>query len=172
MRKYTIIASVTLLFMCFSVYQFILAEGQPNSKEDMMIKKAIVGTWQLVSRELPDGTVLNTPQISGLMIYTGKYACTNTIDIVGAEKKLHAYSMSMTYEISGSKMRGKVLLNAGVTQGSEGKYDTQPTDFEVEMLVEGSKISFKPFPWSEQVIEGDTWTQTSKNFKDTWKKVE
>ena len=169
MKKLTLVA-VTLVLTCLFFHQFILAEDQ-SDKEDMMIREAFAGTWLLESRELPDGTILKPPQIAGMMIFSKGYACATAIDSIDG-KTLHAYSVAMTYGISDSTLRGKWILNSDITQGSEGKYDTQPTEYEVKLSVEDGKISFKPFAWSEMTIEGDTWTQTANRFKDTYKKVE
>ncbi|MEK9149939.1 MAG: nuclear transport factor 2 family protein, partial [Candidatus Desantisbacteria bacterium] len=147
----------------------------PAKTEENMIRKAFIGTWQLVSRELPNGTILKPPQIAGMIIDTGKYNCISVIDSLDG-KKLHLYSNAGIYEFSGSTIRGTDLLLADILQGSDGKYDTQSKKYEQKISVDGGKISFKldySEMISEMIIDGDTWTHTASGvFKDTWKKVE
>jgi len=60
---------------------------------------SIEGTYQLVSRKLPDGTVLKPPDIMGLFTYTKTHRNFNIV-IKDAMGKFYSYSLVSTYKLT------------------------------------------------------------------------
>src|SRR5712691_11083075 len=60
---------------------------------------SIEGTYQLISRKLPDGTVLKPPDIMGLLTYTKTHRNFNIV-IKDATGKFYSYSLVSTYTLT------------------------------------------------------------------------
>ena len=60
---------------------------------------SIEGTYQLVSRTLPNGTVLKPPNIMGLFTYTKTHRNFNIV-IKDAMGKFYSYSLVSTYTLT------------------------------------------------------------------------
>lgn len=107
----------------------------------------LVGTYRLVRRELPDGTVLEPPAIAGFMTYTGKY------------RNFHLYQPGTTAGSPGS-------VSMVATYSTAGEEYSETTLYEASSnLPEGSGIAYK--------IPGGTFTtpisRSAQNlqFRDT-----
>jgi hypothetical protein len=135
---------------------------------------SIEGTYQLVSRKLPDGTVLKPPAIMGLLTYTKTHRNFNIV-IKDATGKFYSYSLVSTYTLTPteySETRLFSILNDQVG-GKDIVYDLSGKTQSVPVKMEGGRIEFKPpFDPPALVFEGNRMTATlDGGFVDVWEKV-
>jgi hypothetical protein len=146
----------------------------------------IAGTYKLVSRTLPDGTMQFPPDIIGLMTYTKDH---RTVNILWKEPdgKIYALALGSTYTLTPSEYRETLLFvieNDQIT-GAGTNYDLMPRTRTAAVTVDGGRIQFKlPFDPPTVVFEGNTITATaqsgifappvpaSEGRVDVWEKVE
>src|SRR3989442_4326667 len=94
---------------------------------------SIEGTYQLVSRTLPAGTVLKPPDIMGLLTYTKTHRNFNIV-IKDATGKFYSYSLVSTYTLTPteySETRLFSILNdqdggKDIVYDLSGKTQTEP----------------------------------------------
>jgi hypothetical protein len=135
---------------------------------------SIEGTYQLVSRTLPTGTVLKPPAIMGLFTYTKTHRNFNIV-IKDATGKFYSYSLVSTYKLTPteySETRLFSILNDQVG-GKDIVYDLAGKTQSVPVKMEGGRIEFKPpFDPPALVFEGNKMTATlDGGFVDVWEKV-
>ena len=135
---------------------------------------SIEGTYQLVSRTLPNGTVLKPPDIMGLFTYTKTHRNFNIV-IKDATGKFYSYSLVSTYKLTPteySETRLFSILNDQVG-GKDIVYDFSGKTQSVPVKMEGGRIEFKPpFDPPALVFEGNRMTATLEGgFVDVWEKV-
>jgi hypothetical protein len=135
---------------------------------------SIEGTYQLVSRKLPDGTVLKPPDIMGLFTYTKTHRNFNIV-IKDATGKFYSYSLVSTYTLTPtaySETRLFSILNDQVG-GKDIVYDLSGKTQSVPVKMAGGRIEFKPpFDPPALVFEGNRMTATLEGgFVDVWEKV-
>jgi len=129
---------------------------------------SIEGTYQLVSRKLPDGTVLKPPDIMGLFTYTKTHRNFNLV-IKDATDKFYSYSLASTYTLTPtaySETRLFSILN-DQSGGKDIVYDLSGKPQSVPVKMEGGRIEFKPpFDPPALVFEGNKITATLEG--DLW----
>ena len=135
---------------------------------------SIEGTYQLVSRTLPNGTVLKPPDIMGLLTYTKSHRNFNIV-IKDATGKFYSYSLVSTYTLTPteySETRLFSILNDQVG-GKDIVYDLSGKTQSVPVKMAGGRIEFKPpFDPPVLVFEGSKMTATlDGGFVDVWEKV-
>ena len=135
---------------------------------------SIEGTYQLISRKLPDGTVLKPPDIMGLLTYTKTHRNFNIV-IKDATGKFYSYSLVSTYTLTPteySETRLFSILNDQVG-GKDIVYDLSGKTQSVPVKMEGGRIEFKPpFDPPVLVFEGSKMTATlDGGFVDVWETV-
>src|SRR5712691_453657 len=132
---------------------------------------SIEGTYQLLSRQLPDGTMLRPPEIMGLFTYTKSHRNFNIVrkDATG---KFSSTSRVSTYKLTATEYSETVLFSIVNDQigGKEIVYDLSSQTRSVPVTVEGGRIQFKsPFTPPTLVFEGNKWTATAEGgFVDVW----
>jgi hypothetical protein len=159
--------------------------GEPP-KPQASSAPTIEGTYKLVSRTLPDGTMQFPPDIMGLMTYTKDH---RTVNIMWKEPdgKLYALALGSTYTFTPREYRETLLFvieNDQIT-GTGTNYDLMGGTRTASVTVDGGRIQFKlPFDPPTVVFEGDTITATAQSgiFAppvpapegriDVWEKVE
>src|SRR5919197_2267308 len=123
---------------------------------------SIEGTYQLVSRTLPNGTVLKPPDIMGLFTYTKSHRNFNIV-IKDATGKFYSYSLVSTYKLTAteySETRLFSILNDQVG-GKDIVYDLSGKTQSVPIKMAGGRIEFKPpFDPPVLVFEGNKMTAT------------
>jgi hypothetical protein len=135
---------------------------------------SIEGTYQLVSRKLPDGTVLKPPDIMGLFTYTKSHRNFNVVwkDATG---KFASYSVVSTYKLTPTEYSETLLFSIRTDQigGKDIVYDLAGKTQSVPVKMEGGHIQFKPpFDRPALVFEGNKITATLEGeFVDVWEKV-
>jgi len=136
---------------------------------------SIEGTYQLVSRKLPDGTVQSPPTIMGALTYTKTHRNFNVI-WKDAQGKFFSYSLVSTYKLTPTEYSETILfsiLNDQIS-GKEIVYNLSRPTQSVPVKVDGKRIQFKlPFDPPSVVFEGDKMTATAEGqFVDVWEKVQ
>ena len=135
---------------------------------------SIEGTYQLVSRTLPDGTVLKPPDIMGLFTYTKTHRNFNVLwkDATG---KFASFSVVSTYKLTPTEYSETLLFSIRTDQigGKDIVYDLAGKTQSVPVKMEGGHLQFKPpFDRPALVFEGNKITATLEGeFVDVWEKV-
>ena len=140
---------------------------------------SIEGTYELVSRDLPDGSKQMPPNIAGMQTYTKDYRNFNVF-WKAADGKSVSLSYVAKYRLTPKEYQetpiywmSNNLGNAGVSyQAPAEKSQTKP------VIMKGQRIEFQ-IPGEPPVIvfEGNDMTATAKDaggkllFVDHWKKV-
>jgi hypothetical protein len=135
---------------------------------------SIEGTYKLISRKLPDGTMLSPPNIMGLLTYTKSHRNFNIV-IKDATGKFYSYSLVSTYTLTAteySETRLFSILNDQIG-GKDIVYDLSGKTQSVPVKMEGGRLQFKPpFDPPSLVFERNKITATLEGgFIDEWEKV-
>jgi hypothetical protein len=134
---------------------------------------SIEGTYRLVSRKTPDGTMLRPPDIMGLFTYTKTHRNFN-IAQKDAAGKFRSFSLVSTYTLTATEYTETLLYSIRTEQigGKEPIYDVSGQTGRAPVTVEGGRIQFKsPFDPPSFVFEGNTLTATLDGRVDVWEKV-
>ena len=135
---------------------------------------SIEGTYHLVSRTLPNGTVLKPPAIMGLFTYTKTHRNFNIV-IKDATGKFYSYSLVSTYTLTPTEYSETRLFSILNDQpgGKDIVYDLSEKTQSAPVKMAGGRIEFKPpFDPPVLVFEGNKMTATlEKEFVDVWEKV-
>ncbi len=144
----------------------VAADSSPSSLE---------GTYELVSRDLPDGTKQFPPEVVGLITYSKEYRNTN-VYWKDAEGKHSSVSSVASYKFTDkeySEMSIFYLVNdeAG---GKKLRYDLSVESGTSPVTRKNGRIEFTLPLWDEPtlVFEGNKITATKEGaFVDHWKRV-
>jgi hypothetical protein len=132
---------------------------------------SIEGAYQLISRKLPDGTVLKPPDIMGLQTYTKSYRNFNILS-KDAEGKFVSLSLVSTYTLTPTEYTETVLFSIRV-RGQEIRHDLAGQPQRAVVTVDAGRIQFqRPEEQRSVVFEGNKITSTSANNVDVWEKVQ
>ena len=135
---------------------------------------SIEGTYHLVSRTLPNGTVLKPPAIMGLFTYTKTHRNFNIV-IKDATGKFYSYSLVSTYTLTPTEYSETRLFSILNDQpgGKDIVYDLSEKTQSVPVTMAGGRLQFKPpFDPPVLVFEGNKMTATlEREFVDVWEKV-
>jgi hypothetical protein len=135
---------------------------------------SIEGTYKLLSRKLPDGTMLSPPEIMGLFTYTKAHMNFNIVrkDATG---KFSSFSVVSTYKLTATEYSETRLFSIFNDQigGKEIVYDLSGKTQSALVKMEGGRLEFKhPFDTPSLVFEGNKITATAEGrFVDVWEKV-
>ena len=135
---------------------------------------SIEGTYQLISRKLPDGTVLKPPDIMGLQTYTKSHRNFNLV-LKDATGKFSSISAAATYKLTATEYSQTRLFGIVNDQigGKEIVYNLSSETQSVPVTVEGGRIQFKFGDRPTEVYERDKMTATAEGrFVDVWEKVQ
>jgi hypothetical protein len=135
---------------------------------------SIEGTYKLLSRKLPDGTMLSPPDSMGLFTYTKTHQNFNIV-LKDATGKFRSFSVVSTYKLTATEYSETRLFSILTDQigGKETVYDLSGKTQSVPVKMEGGRIEFKhPFDPLSLVFEGNKITVTAEGrFVDVWEKV-
>ncbi len=144
-----------------------------------MAAPSIEGTYQLVRRELPDGTVQHPPAVKGLLTYTKEF---RNFSVVWKNEKGKHYSESYVarYTLSDkqySETQEYLIVDDQI--GGKGiRYDLSNNAASSPVSLEGGRIQFalpQPFEKALSVtleFDGRQVKATGKDlFIDYWEKV-
>ena len=124
---------------------------------------SIEGTYQLVSRTLPTGTVLKPPAIMGLFTYTKTHRNFNIV-IKDATGKFYSYSLVSTYTLTPTAYSETRLFSILNDQpgGKDIVYDLSGKTQSVPVTMEGGRSQFElPFDPPSAAFEADKVTAPS-----------
>jgi hypothetical protein len=135
---------------------------------------SIEGTYQLLSRKLPDGTVLSPPEIMGLFTYTKRHRTVNIVrkDATG---KVSSSANVSTYTLTATEYSETRLFSIVNDQigGKDIVYNLASETRNTPVTVEGGRVQFKnPLGTRSLVFEGNKVTATAEGTVDVWEKVE
>ena len=138
---------------------------------------SIEGTYQLISRQLADGTRLSPPASMGLNTYTKGHRTFHRVlkDTTGT---FFSSANVSTYTLTATEYRETRLFSVLDDQigGKDTVYNLSPETRSTPVTVDGGRIQFKdPFSTRVLVFEGTQMTATAENnahVVDTWEKVE
>lgn len=136
---------------------------------------SIDGTYRFVSRDLPDGTKQQPPDVVGLITFGHGYRNFN-IYWHDAQGKRFSISYIASYKFDGKEYSEKSLyMMVNDEIGGKGiTYDLTGPSGKAPVTVDGARISFQYPNYGEPavVFEGDTMTATRTGaFVDHWVKV-
>ncbi len=135
---------------------------------------SIEGTYKLISRKLPDGTMLSPPDIMGLFTYTKTHRNFNIVQ-KDATGKFRSFSVVSTYKLTATEYSETLLFSILNNQigGKEIVYDLSGKTQSVPVKMGGGRIQFKPpFDPPSLVFEGNKITATLDGRVDVWEKVQ
>ena len=136
---------------------------------------SIEGTYQRISRQLPDGTILRPPEIMGLCTYTKSHRNCNIVQ-KDATGKFSSNSGVSTYTLTATEYSETRLFSIVNDQigGKDIVYNLSSETRSAPVTVEGGRIQFKnPFSLRSVVVEGNKWTSTREGSSvDVWEKVQ
>lgn len=135
----------------------------------------VLGSYQLVRRDLPDGTVLTPPAIVGFMTYTGKYRNFHLYQ-PGAADTRSSVSMLATYSIAGNEYSETALYEVlnNLPERSGLAYNVPGATFTTPILRRGQMIEFRDGEAGPILTIGrDSMVATlAGTFVDRWVRVE
>jgi hypothetical protein len=150
-----------------------------SRRETVMAMPSIEGTYRLVRRELPDGTVQHPPLVKGMLTYTKEY---RNFSVVWKDDDGRYYSSCY---VARYKLRDKeytetseyiILHDPARVEGVS--YDLSENTARSPVSVEGRRVRFalqQPFERALSVtleFDGRRLTATGKDrFVDSWEKV-
>jgi hypothetical protein len=144
-----------------------------------MVTPSIEGTYQLVRRELPDGTVQHPPAVKGMMTYTKEYRNFSVVwtDDTG---KLYSECYVARYNLTEKDYTetSEYLIVDDQIAGNQISYDLSGTTATSPVSLEGQCIRFAlPQPFEKALsitveFDGPNLSATGKDsFVDYWVKV-
>jgi hypothetical protein len=148
---------------------------QTAAAADPMKAPSIDGTYRFVSRDLPDGTKQQPPDVVGLNTFSHGYRNFN-IYWHDAQGKRFSISYVASYKFTGKEYSEKSLyMMVNDEIGGKGiSYDLTGPSGKAPVTVDGARISFQFPNYGEPavVLEGDTFTATRAGvFVDHWVRV-
>ena len=137
---------------------------------------SIEGTYRLVSRQFPDGTMLKPPEVMGLFTYTKTHRNFNILQ-KGATGQWGSFSVASTYTLTPTAYTETLLysVRTDLASGKDPVYDLSGETRSAPVTINGGRLQFTlPFEPRALVFEGNKITATAANHAniDTWEKVE
>jgi hypothetical protein len=135
---------------------------------------SIEGTWELVSRTLPDGQVVKHPDIQGVLNFAGGYRNINLL-FRAPDGSWGSYSAVASYKISSNRYRETLhfVVAKGLTPDNATNYDVPGVTKSSPIERKGGRVQIQPpFDPPTWVFEGDSLTATLEGaFVDSWRRV-
>ena len=171
-------------FMCLIGLLFLIGcngGSNDNSGSSTLATAApnIEGTYQLVRRELPDGTIQRPPAVKGMYTYTKEFRSFSVVwqDDTG---KFYSESYVARYTLTDEEyVETQEYLIVDDQIGGKGiSYDLSDTTAKSPVVIDGERITFALPQAFEQALsiilefEGAKLKATGKDlFIDYWEKV-
>jgi hypothetical protein len=140
----------------------------------------MAGTWTLESREMPDGTLLRAPRVSGTFTWSPvdsrKAHVGLNVHVAEGHGRQRTFDYaSSTYEISTSAITRKrhLLLRQGYRSSAEAPITVYPKakTSKGKISVENGSVRISHEEGFSQVFDGDTMVSAFPDaFRDTWKR--
>ena len=132
------------------------------------------GSWQLVKRKLPDGTIQIPPVVGGMSTTTASGVNHKNIFWQTPDGKSASISSIATFKWSDTELSVTSMFSAfDDGSGKPAVYGAAGETKRVPVKREGGRVSFQlPFDPPFVVIDGDKMTATAEGlFTDYWERV-
>ena len=118
--------------------------GEP-SRAPASSAPSIEGTYKLVSRQMPDGTMLRPPETIGLFTYTKTHRNFNILQ-KGATGQWASFSVVSTYTLTPTAYTETLLysVRTDLASGKDPVYDFSGETRSAPVTIEGGASSSKP----------------------------
>ena len=148
------------LMVSLSFATFALADG-------------IEGTWRLIKRDLPDGTVQTPPTVVGLSTTTNGLRHLNVFWKTPDGKPASIGVISKVKLTANEYTETLIAFTLDDGSGNPAVYNFSRETKTAAVMREGGRISYKlPFDPPSVVYEGDKLTATAEGaFVDYWERV-
>lgn len=175
-RLTVLISTVLVLTVLLGLTVLVLAQ-----EKKMAGMSSIEGTWQFVSRKLPDGTTVMPPMCIGLQNYADGMRNFN-IGWVDSAGKHNSYSVIASYKLTDKEYSETILYSCmidetgmmrGRSAGPAPAFVMQSETKTAPVTMSGSKMTFQmPFDLPQVVFDGNNMTATLPGgIVDTWKRL-
>lgn len=145
--------------------------GEEPDKPEVNIE----GTYQFVSRKLPNGAMQKAPDVMGMLTYTKKHRNFNVI-WKDANGKFFSYSLVSTYKLTATEYTETVLFSIINDEigGRKINYDVTGQTRTAPVTIKDGRIEFKmPFDPATFTFEANWITaDTEGMFTDYWERVQ
>ncbi len=137
---------------------------------------SIEGTYEFVSRDLPDGSTQTPPNMVGLITYT-KTRRNFNVYWTSPDGKRTSFSSISSYVLTPTEYQETAIYHMANDEiNAQGiQYDLSGKSGTATVTIEGGKMSIQLPLYDEPLLtfQGDTFTATKPGrFTDHWKKVE
>ena len=135
---------------------------------------AIEGTWELVSRTLPNGQMMGHPDIQGVLSFVDGYRNINVL-FRTQNGSWGSYSAVASYKISSSRYEETLhfVVSKGLTPDNATNYDVPGVTKASSIDRRGGRVRIQPpFDPPTWIFDGDSLTATLEGeFADVWRRV-
>lgn len=135
---------------------------------------AIEGTWELVSRTLPNGQMVKHPDIQGVLSFADGYRNINVL-FRTQNGSWGSYSAVASYEISPNQYKETLhfVVSKGLTPDNATTYDVPGVAKASSIDRRGGRVRIQPpFDPPTWIFDGDNLTATLEGeFEDVWRRV-
>ena len=134
----------------------------------------LTGSWQLVKRKLPDGTIQIPPVVGGMSTTTVSGVNHKNVFWQTPDGKRASISAIAAFKWSDTELSVTSMFNAfDDGSGKPAVYGAAGDTKHVPVKREGGRVSFQlPFDPPVVVIDGDKLTATAEgHFTDYWERV-
>lgn len=138
-----------------------------------ILQPSVEGTYRLVSREMPNGTILQEPDAVGLLTFTKTRRNFNIA--IKNDTGLTFDSRVSEYRLSPTEYSEMNIFAISTDEANRERFVYTRTEAtkSVPVKFEGNRIEFQPESEPVLVFEGTKVTATSEgSFIDVWEKVE
>jgi hypothetical protein len=166
MKKYMI---HIVLILCLS--GGCTENAEQSATERSGNDSAIAGTWILVQRELPDGTIIRPPDIMGLTTY--RDGCRNfNITMKDSAGKQLSISVASTYNLTENEYHEQPLFVIRAFEEQPTNYDLSPASVNAPITKENGRLEFDLGPTEPVLVyEGNKFSAIGEGFVDRWELV-
>ena len=148
-------------------------ESSPATLQGEITQPSIEGTYRFVSRELPDGTILQEPDVTGLFTYT---KTRRNFNIAVKDDAGQTFGSRVSeYRLTPTEYSEMDILAISNDEADRDRvvYTRTEKTKSVPVKFEGNRIEYQPEGEPVLVFEGTKLTATSEGaFIDVWEKVE
>ncbi len=135
---------------------------------------SIEGTYRLVMRELPDGTVLRAPEVDGLLTFTRQYRNMNAYWTT-SDGEVHSISSIARYAINDENYSEENIHFLVVNSADKPERDAERNSATARVEREGDAVTFDLPLHGEMRLTFKNRTITASRegeFIDHWQRVE
>jgi hypothetical protein len=170
---HAMIGRITIPLLLVLMLGAVSFAGESSGPQASLVP-SIAGTYRLVSRQMPDGTMFRSPEVIGLFTYTKTHRNFNILQ-KGATGQWASFSVVSTYTLTPTAYTETLLysVRTDLASGKDPVYDLSGETRSAPVTIEGGRLEFKaPFEPPSFVFEGNRLTATRDGRVDIWEKVD